>query len=90
MDSSLPGVLGRDLSHYLFILCQEVPARMIDKEFALGNISGVKMNLAGPAFTHVMFADNIMLFAKANRREAVVLNNCLETYCKWSGQLVNC
>jgi hypothetical protein len=60
---------GDPLSPYLFILSQEVLSRLINREFFQGSISGVKMNVNGPAFTHVMCADDIMLFAKANSRE---------------------
>jgi hypothetical protein len=47
------------------------------------------MNVSGPAITHVMFADDLMLFAKANGREVGTLNDSLETYCLWSGQKIN-
>ena len=59
---------GDALSQYLFIICQEVLSRLIDREYLYGNVKGVKMNVAGPAFTHVMYADDIMVFAKANYR----------------------
>jgi hypothetical protein len=80
---------GDPLSSYLFILCQEVLARLIDREQAIGTICGVSMNRGGPSFTNVMFADDIMLFSKAHSRDVLALNNCLETYCTWSGQFVN-
>jgi hypothetical protein len=62
---------------------------MTENEYIDGRISGVQMNLGGPAFTHVMYADDLILFSKENRREATILNECLEKYCLWSGQLVN-
>jgi hypothetical protein len=71
------------LSPYLFILCQEVLTRLIDKEHLEGRITGVKLNIGGPAWTHVMFADYIMLFSKANRREVLALNECIDKYCQW-------
>ena len=80
---------GDPLSPYLFILCQEILSRLIDREQAAGTVSGVKMNTGGPAFTNVMFADDIMLFSKAFNRDVFALNNCLEKYCSWSGQLIN-
>jgi ribonuclease HI len=43
----------------------------------------------GSAFTHVMYADDIMLFAKANSREVRILDKCMVTYCEWSGQSIN-
>ena len=54
---------------------------MIDREHANGTICGVSMNRGGPAFTNVMFADDIMLFSKALSRDVAALNKCLETYC---------
>ncbi len=80
---------GDPLSPYLFILCQEVLARIIDKKYVAGNIKGVKMNVGGPDFTNVMFADDKMLFSKANVTDVSVLNSCLDKYCSWSGQLIN-
>ena len=80
---------GDPLSPYLFILCQEVLSRIIDREHMIVNIKGVKMNMGGPDFTHVMFADDLMLFSKASSNEVLSLNSCLEKYCHWSGQLVN-
>jgi hypothetical protein len=80
---------GDPLSPYLFILCQEVLSRLIDRQFVNGDIHGVKMNVAGPAFTHVMYADDIMVFSKANSREVQIIDECLETYCEWSGQCIN-
>ena len=35
----------------------------------------------GLTITHIMYADDIVLFSKANRTEANVLNSCLEKYC---------
>uniref|UniRef100_A0A2N9HGL8 Reverse transcriptase domain-containing protein n=1 Tax=Fagus sylvatica TaxID=28930 RepID=A0A2N9HGL8_FAGSY len=80
---------GDPLSPYLFILCQEVLSRMFERQHAVGNLHGVRMNVTGPAISHVMFADDIMIFAKANRREVEVVDDCLESYCQWFGQLVN-
>ena len=77
------------LSSYLFILAQEVLSRLLDREFHLKKISGVKANLNGPAITHVMYADDIVLFSKATRKDAKRLALCLEKYCKWSGQAIN-
>ena len=80
---------GDPLSPYLFILCQDVLSQLLEKQLAEGGISGVKASIGGPIFTHVMYADDIVIFSKANRREATILNQCLETYSCWSGQLIN-
>ena len=80
---------GDPLFPYLFILCQAVLSRIIDREHMAGNLSGVKMNVGGPEVTNVMFVDDLMLFSKASSRDVLALDSCLEKYCLWSGQLVN-
>ena len=45
--------------------------------------------VGGPTITHVMYADDIVLFSKACRREAANINHFLETYYSWSGQTLN-
>ena len=80
---------GDPLSPYLFILNQEVLSRLLEREHLDGKLSGVKTNIGGPAITHTMYADDIMLFTKATSREAMVLNDFLEKYCIWSRQQIN-
>jgi hypothetical protein len=77
------------LSPYLFILCHEVLSWLIYRSFMDNDIRGVKMNLAGPAFTHVMYVDDVMMFARANSLELAILDHCIETYCSWFGQRIN-
>ena len=80
---------GDPLSPYLFILGQEVLSRMLDHELRLKKISGIKTSISGPTITHVMYADDIVLFSKASGKDAASLNRVLEKYCSWSGQALN-
>ena len=77
---------GDLLSSYIFILGQEMP---LEKEFRHHNIIGVKASVKGPAITHVIYADDVVLFSKACRKEAATINQCLETYCSWLCQTLN-
>ena len=61
-------VVVQEMLH-TFILCQEVLFRLIDRELMNGNFSGIKMNRGGPEISHVMYADDIMLFSKASSKE---------------------
>ena len=70
---------GDPLSPYSLILCQEVLSWLIYHSFMDGDIRGVMKNLAGPAFTHVMYADDVMMFARANSLELAILDHCIET-----------
>ena len=76
---------GDPLSPHLFILCQDVLSQLIERDHLAGTIKGVKMNVGGPDFTNVMFADDILLFSRAWSSDAATLNNCLEKYYTWSG-----
>ena len=80
---------GDLLPPYLFILGQEILSRLLDHELSLKNVSGIKTSIRGPTISHVMYADDIVLFSKATRRDAATLMKTLDKYCKWSGQAIN-
>ena len=80
---------GDPLSSYLFIFGQEVLSRLIDHELKLKNAAGIKTSISGPTISHVMYADDVVLFSKASRKDAASLVKTLEKYCVWSGQSIN-
>nr|POE97450.1 pentatricopeptide repeat-containing protein [Quercus suber] len=55
----------------------------------LKNINGVKASINGPAITHVLYTDDIILSSKATRRDAIALMDCLDKCSSWLGQKVN-
>ena len=72
---------GDPLSPYLFIIGQEVLSRLLDQELRSRNIYGIKASPNGPAITHVMYADDIVLFSKASPKDAHNIVNVLDKYC---------
>ena len=58
---------------------------MIDHELKLKNVSSIKTSINGPTITHVMYADDVVLFSKACRKDASSLVKTIEKYCSWSG-----
>lgn len=62
---------------------------MLEHEIASKNIKRVKASIGGPKICHVMYADDIVLFSKATRRDAAKINDCIEKYCNWSKQKLN-
>ena len=42
-----------------------------------------------PAVSHLLFADDSLLFFKASREGAEELSNLLDIYCNASGQIIN-
>lgn len=81
------GLRQRDpLSPYLFIICDEVLSRMIDREQA---IKGIKICSRAPPISHILFADDILLMYKANFTNATAIANFVEQLWARQGQLVN-
>ena len=80
---------GDPLSPYLFILGQEILPRMLDHRLRQSNIKGIKTSKGGRTITHVMYADDIVLFSKTTKKDVETISEILEKYSLWSGQLVN-
>lgn len=80
---------GDPLSPYLFLLCSEGLSSLLKTEAERGKITGVKISRHGPALTHLFFADDSIIFCRANRREAETLMSLLKRYELALGQMVN-
>ena len=52
-----------------------------------GEVNGVRANRSGPIFTHLMYADDVILFSKAKLAEIQAMEPCVNLYCSWSGQI---
>ena len=80
---------GDSLSPYLFILCSEVLARLIDREVGRGNISSVKVCPKAPTITKIFYADDVLLLCGAKISKVESLIGCIDKCCSWFGQSVN-
>ena len=52
-------------------------------------LHGIKIARLSPPISHLLFADDVMIFSKANREEAYVILKALNSHAKWSGQDIN-
>ena len=80
---------GNPLSLYLFILCMEVFGAMINEKCNKKLWNPIKASQGGLAFSHLFFTDDLVLFAKADRKNCVVVKEVLATFCSLSGQKVS-
>lgn len=80
---------GDLLSPYIFIVCMDYLADLINSKVALGNWTGLKTSRDGPTFTHLFFANDLILFAKAIKKNSITIKRVLNTFCNCSGQKVN-
>jgi hypothetical protein len=80
---------GDPLSPYLFLLCAEALSSMLTHAANTGVITGVPTSRRGPRLSHLFFADDSILFCKANSMEWRRLTKIMERYEMASGQKLN-
>jgi hypothetical protein len=80
---------GDPLSPYLFILCADVFSGLLTKNQDQSNITGIKIAQGAPKVSHLFFADDSLIFCKANNSEAAHLLGVFEEYHRVSGQKIN-
>lgn len=59
--------MGDPLSPYLFIICMDLLGHLIEEKCSEKLWTLAKSPKSGPAFSYLMFADDVVLFAKVNQ-----------------------
>jgi len=77
---------GCPLSPYLFILCSELLSAHFHQNF---KELGVPISRGGPLVSHLLYADDIFIFAGTSIPNVKKVTSILEDYCSWTGQKVN-
>ncbi|KAL9663470.1 hypothetical protein QQ045_018857 [Rhodiola kirilowii] len=80
---------GDPFSPYLFILCTEWLSSMLKHYADMGIIEGIKISRRSPAISHLMFADDCLIFMKINSSTITALRDVLQCYEMVSGQTLN-
>ncbi|KAF7825904.1 reverse transcriptase [Senna tora] len=80
---------GDPLSPYLFILAEEVLSFLIFKAMGENLYRGIKLAPSCPNLSHLLFADDAIIFASACTSEVYTLVDILNTFTKFSGQKLN-
>ena len=76
---------GDPLSPYLFLLCAEVLSAHLHDADRRGNLSGVPTFSGGPCLNHLFFADDSLIFCKAQMEDWNFLTSILDCYEKALG-----
>ncbi|XP_019179708.1 PREDICTED: uncharacterized protein LOC109174921 [Ipomoea nil] len=83
-------VATRDpLSPYLFLICAEGLSMLLQRAQMAGLIHGCRVARGALQISHLFFADDSLLFFRADSGEAGVIKQCLGRYEEFSGQKVN-
>lgn len=80
---------GDPLSLYLFILCMDYLGQLIEEKCSVNLWQLVKASQSGLAFSHLFFANDLMLFAKAYGVNCSAIRDVLDLFCSLSGQTVS-
>lgn len=68
---------------------QEVLTRLLRKNFEEGRTGSYYHPRGAPLVSHLLYADDLLIFANGEKRSIKMLLRALDTYALWSGQLIN-
>lgn len=80
---------GIPLSPFLYFICSEGLSSLIRIATREGLIKGVKANRRGPTISHLLVADDCILFREVTKDRIRILKEILKKYEISSGQCVN-
>lgn len=80
---------GDPLSSYLFVMCTEVLVQMLKRAEQAKKISGLRVARRALPVTHLLFADDSMMYCKGIEEELEQISHILQTYSMASGQRIN-
>ncbi|MCH88382.1 ribonuclease H, partial [Trifolium medium] len=82
---------GDPMSPYLFVLGMDKLSHIISDEIDSGKWKRKPMKAGrnGPSISHIMFADDILLFGQATSESMGSVIKALQLFCSMSGQQVN-
>ncbi|KAA3460139.1 reverse transcriptase [Gossypium australe] len=80
---------GCPLSPYIFVLCMEWLAYLIKSEITSGKWQPIKLSRSEPALSHLFFADDLVIFCKAEMDQAILLKEILKRFCDLSGHKIS-
>ena len=80
---------GDPLSPYLFLFVAYGLSALFDSATILGNVSPVKICRSAPGISHLLFADDTMLFLTAESSQSEALKKVLSSFSMATGLQIN-
>jgi hypothetical protein len=80
---------GDPISPYLFVLCMDKLSHLITHSVNEGQWKTLKAGKNGPIVSHLMFADDLLLFGETTNCQMDCMLDILTKFCNMSGQEVS-
>jgi hypothetical protein len=80
---------GDQLSPYLFIICMEKLSVAINTGVLQGNWDPIQLSNNGPRLSHLLFADDVLLFTKAKNSQLRFITDLFDRFSRASGLKIN-
>jgi hypothetical protein len=80
---------GDPLSSYLLLFVADGFSKLLQKEIAQGSIHELQICRRAPGISHLLLADDTLLFLEATGDQATKVNRVLRSYERGTGQLIN-
>ena len=80
---------GDPISSFLFVICMDKLLQLIEDYVMKGWWNPMRAGRSGPSISHLMFANDLMLFAEASEAQITKMVECLNSFCQASGHKVN-
>ncbi|KAI0524450.1 hypothetical protein KFK09_003820 [Dendrobium nobile] len=77
---------GCPLSPYLFIMCFQLMTNLLEQN---GRSLGIQISSGGPKISHLLYADDALIFSHASIELARKMKTIVKKFCKWTGQRIN-
>ncbi|XP_057779620.1 uncharacterized protein LOC130998207 [Salvia miltiorrhiza] len=86
-----PGVYDKAILYpiFLFLMCAEALSGLLRQAETRGLVHGARLCRTAPRVSHLLFADDFIIFGRANQQEINVVKEVLREYEEVSGQKVN-
>jgi hypothetical protein len=80
---------GDMISPCLFLFIADGLSRLLQWEVEQGNLHQLRMYRRAPGVSHLLFANDTLMFMKVKDQQALVIDRALHQYEQGTGQLIN-
>lgn len=80
---------GDPLSPYLFLFCMDILSRLPSLAVDIQQFKGIHTRSQALIISHLLFADDSLLFFRASQEVCTNINLMIERFCTISNQMLN-